>query len=206
MRSRCLCVNVKVRDADSASRKRPLLRVVTEVGAPMRTEPRLSVASAIDIRADSHIVAGYLAVEMRGFVHSEGLRGGIPATAVLVEMKLRAHRRVSASVSVDRHDTAARINDLLVRLDAMLSEGERERAGADALVAEPIGLRRPETDFVRARLAANPVELIDLSTASIRGRSRAAPDSVATPSEPCSWVRRRAEALEMVAQQVAPGA
>src|SRR5713226_9728856 len=47
--SRCLCEILKLRDADSASRKFTLLRVVTEVGAPMRPEPGLSVTSAIDL-------------------------------------------------------------------------------------------------------------------------------------------------------------
>src|SRR6266849_4354961 len=128
-----------------------LLRVVAEVGAPMRAEPRLTVASAVDVGADSHIVTGDLAIQMRGFVNRESLGGGIPSAAVLVEMKLRAHRGVSASVGADRHHVAVRIDDLLVRLDAMLGEGERERTRSDALVAEPIGLGRPETHLVCAR-------------------------------------------------------
>src|SRR5260370_6542658 len=148
---------------------------MTEVGAPMRTEPRLSVASTIYVGADSHIVAGNLAVEMRSFVHGEGARDGIPAAAVLVEMKLRAHRRVRPSVGLNRHHVAVRMNDLLVRLDPGLGEGERERPIADTLVAEPISLRRPETYFVRARLAMNPIELLDLSlpaSAERRGQHR----------------------------------
>src|SRR5258708_11242840 len=110
---------------------------MTEVGAPMCTEPRLSVASAIDVGADSHIVAGNLAVEMRGFVHREGARDGIPAAAVLVEMKLRAHSGVRPSVCLNRHDVAVRINDPRVPLDPRLGEGRRERPAADASVAEP---------------------------------------------------------------------
>src|SRR5258708_7589522 len=108
---------------------------MTEIGAPMRTEPRLSVASAIDVGADSHIVTGNLAVEMRGFVHREGARDGIPAATVLVEMKLSAHRRVRPSVSLHRHHVAVRMYDLLVRLDSGLGERKRERPVADALVA-----------------------------------------------------------------------
>src|SRR5712671_2463457 len=129
----------------------------------MCAKPRLSVASPIDVGADSHIVTDDLTIQMRGFVHRKRLRGGIPSAAVLVEMKLRAHRRVGASVGADRDHAAARIDDLLVRLDAMLGEGERERASADALVAEPIGLRGPVPYFARARLPANPIDLIDLS-------------------------------------------
>jgi len=123
-----LSEKVKVRDAASASRKHSLLGVVTEVGAPVwreTTAPRRELG--IDVALTRISVAARSGNSDACFVHRKRLRGGIPSAAVFVEMKLRAHRSVCASVGADWDYVAARINDLLVRLDAMLSESERER-------------------------------------------------------------------------------
>src|ERR1035437_7088490 len=53
-----------------------------------------------------------------------------------------------------------RIDNLLARRDAGLGKRERERLVADAFVAQPVGLRSPETDYVRAWFAPDPIELV----------------------------------------------
>src|ERR1700676_1093554 len=139
-----------------------LILVAVEVCAPMSAEPRVAVTSAVNVGADEHVFAGDATVEMSSFVHRKS-RWAVAADFVFVEKQARLHRGVSAAVSRDRHDLAVRMDNPLVGLDAGFCKRELEGLIAHAPVAETISLRRPESDFVRAGFAPDPVELDDLS-------------------------------------------
>src|SRR5271154_5281676 len=132
-----------------------------EGGAPVRAEPRLILATAIDVGNDLHLVAVDFTFEHSHFIDRKSVAVEVRARAILIEMQDGAQLGIAAAVGLLNFHGPFRVFDLLRRDDAGLAESQLIRPITDALVAQPISLGSPVPEPMPAGRALHRFDALD---------------------------------------------